>query len=77
MEHIYSDFSKEETDVMEKLGFENGLYIVENLRKHTEKPNCCISCGEEFSDKNVFTKAGWKETKISGYCEKCWDKLFS
>jgi len=36
----------------------------------------CVSCKEVFSDKNVFTDLGWKETKISKLCEKCWDKLF-
>jgi hypothetical protein len=39
-------------------------------------PGCCIQCREPFSDKNVFTDAGRRETKISGLCEKCWDELF-
>jgi hypothetical protein len=33
----------------------------------------CQRCGEEFSEKNVFTEAGKAETKISGLCEKCFD----
>ena len=33
-------------------------------------------CKEAFSDKNVFTQAGWRETKISKMCESCWDNLF-
>ena len=36
----------------------------------------CISCDQAFSDANVHTKAGWTETKISGYCEDCFDSLF-
>lgn len=41
------------------------------------KTNKCISCGEEFSEKNVFTPAGWREIYISGMCEKCFDKACS
>jgi len=37
----------------------------------------CIHCGEPFSAKNVFTQAGWRETRISGYCEACFDLLFA
>lgn len=36
----------------------------------------CIKCNEPFTDKNVFTPAGWKEIQISGYCEKCYDEIF-
>lgn len=36
----------------------------------------CSACGEEFSDKNVFTPAGWRETQITGWCEVCFDELF-
>lgn len=32
-----------------------------------------ISCGEEYSDKNIFSQAGWGEAKISGFCERCFD----
>lgn len=37
---------------------------------------CCVKCKEAFSDKNVFTHLGWKETRISHMCEKCWDDMF-
>ena len=37
----------------------------------------CIKCGEDFSDKNTHTVAGWKETRISGMCEDCFDELFN
>ena len=36
----------------------------------------CISCGEPFSEKNVFSQAGWAETRISQTCERCFDALF-
>lgn len=39
--------------------------------------NCCLDCKQPFSDKNVFTEGGWKEVRISGLCEKCWDDLFA
>lgn len=44
----------------------------------------CIECSKPFviglksnPDANVFTEAGVRETKISGFCERCWDKMFS
>lgn len=37
----------------------------------------CHYCHEDFYPSNVFTPNGWKETQISGSCEKCWDALFS
>ena len=40
------------------------------------KAGCCISCKQPFSDVNVFTDAGWRETKISGMCEACFDDIF-
>lgn len=40
------------------------------------KSGVCISCGEPFSDKNVRTQAGWRETQISQTCETCFDSLF-
>jgi hypothetical protein len=35
----------------------------------------CINCGELFSEHNVFTEAGARETHISGMCEKCFDEV--
>lgn len=35
----------------------------------------CVSCDQPFTDSNVFTPLGWKETKISGMCEFCFDSL--
>jgi len=36
----------------------------------------CLICEQPFSQENVFTEDGWAETKISGFCEICFDKLF-
>lgn len=35
--------------------------------------NTCLLCKQVFSNKNVYSAAGWKETQISGLCEKCFD----
>ena len=72
----YTDFSEQEMELIESLGFENAMPILERVQKHREDKNHCVFCGEEFSDENVFTEAGWRETKISGSCEKCFDKMF-
>lgn len=37
----------------------------------------CIHCNELFSKGNVFTEDGWRETEISGMCEKCFDEVCS
>lgn len=56
---------------------------LESLKRRLEKsiygdtpPACCVSCKQPFTDKNVFTPLGWKETKISKLCEACWDNMF-
>lgn len=41
------------------------------LQKH------CIYCKLNFSTKNVQTRLGWRETQISGFCETCWNDIFS
>jgi hypothetical protein len=33
----------------------------------------CRCCGQVFSDRNVFSEAGWIEARISGLCEVCFD----
>lgn len=38
---------------------------------------CCEQCNKPFSMENVRTKAGWRETQISGWCETCFDAMFS
>lgn len=37
--------------------------------------NHCVDCKQEFTNKNVFSEAGWRETQITGLCEKCFDRL--
>lgn len=37
----------------------------------------CYECKEPFSNLNVFTPAGWRETTISKMCERCWDAMFA
>lgn len=37
----------------------------------------CEACGEPFSEANVHTAAGWRETQISGLCETCFDDMAS
>ena len=39
-------------------------------------PQCCIQCQQPFTEENVKTLLGWKETRLSGMCEKCFDALF-
>lgn len=34
----------------------------------------CLVCKEEFSNKNVYSREGWRETQISGFCEKYFDE---
>lgn len=36
----------------------------------------CIQCKAPFSELNVFTREGARETNISGMCEICFDALF-
>ena len=37
----------------------------------------CVTCGEEFSNKNTHSPAGWRDTQIIQMCENCFDELFS
>lgn len=36
----------------------------------------CVFCRQPFTGDNVLTRAGWKETQISGICESCFDQMF-
>lgn len=36
----------------------------------------CIQCKEDFTNNNVYSKDGWKETQISDLCESCFNKNF-
>lgn len=35
----------------------------------------CVDCKEIFSDRNVYSEEGWRETQMSGMCEICFDNL--
>lgn len=37
----------------------------------------CIQCKCEFCTDNTKTRMGWRETQISGLCEKCFDESFA
>ena len=37
----------------------------------------CMVCHKPFSGANTTSRMGWRETQISGYCEKCFDSLFN
>lgn len=73
---MYQNFANEEIDLIKNVGFENGLVIIDFQNNKQSNPNCCVLCNEEFSNRNVFSTLGWKETKISGICENCWNKKF-
>lgn len=44
--------------------------------EHCKQEHRCIVCGEKFSDENVFTEAGARETMITQMCEICYDAAF-
>ena len=41
------------------------------------KPGCCVKCKQPFTNINVHTEAGWRETKISSLCEDCFNEVIS
>ena len=51
------------------------LNIIRDKINPNAKDGHCIQCNEPFSDKNVHSEAGWRETKLSQQCEDCWDKI--
>ena len=48
----------------------------ESIGLSANDKNSCIVCGEQFSDRNTHSAAGWREILISGICEDCFDGLF-
>lgn len=36
----------------------------------------CRRCKQPFTPDIVFTASGWRETAISGVCEKCFDEMY-
>lgn len=53
--------------------------VAESIRREVHaaiSKQTCVDCHEPFTDKNVHTLMGWKETRLSGMCEDCFDKFF-
>jgi len=70
---------------------EDGVEIVTITGEHLDKfkewlstqlygeppAGACPRCKEAYNvTVYVFTAAGWRETKLSGLCDRCWDELF-
>lgn len=51
--------------------------ILPSTMKQRLLDGVCISCAKPFTSDNVFTDAGWRETRLSHTCEKCFDALFA
>jgi len=49
-------------------GFADNILKMKNMR--------CVNCGGVFTNDNTFTRLGWRETQISGFCEVCFDEMF-
>jgi len=64
MSKNYSDFSEDEIQIIESLGFLNAVPILERVQNERADKTKCMICGEPFSD--VLT-----ESKLSGVCDKC------
>ena len=37
--------------------------------------SACMLCAKPFSSENVFSRLGWRETQMTGFCEICFDKV--
>lgn len=35
----------------------------------------CVNCKKPFTNKNVYSRAGWAEVKITQLCELCFDSI--
>jgi hypothetical protein len=60
----------------------SGAKLPESLEEHVTllqdneaRFPACIRCGHVFSSDNVHTKAGWRETQQTGFCEDCFDEV--
>lgn len=40
-----------------------------------KKYRLCLRCRKEFTEENVHSDSGWRETQISGLCEDCFDLI--
>lgn len=48
----------------------------ELLASRTAVYTRCTDCAKPFEPSNTKTRAGWRETQITGMCESCFDGLF-
>lgn len=51
--------------------------IADKLGYSRRNGHNCVRCSDAFTNANVYTAAGWRETKLSGLCERCWDEVFA
>lgn len=56
--------------------FESSLASFRQRVEEAKRLQLCVECGKPFTKENVTSSAGWRETQISGMCEKCFDRLF-
>lgn len=54
--------------------WEDFKLLLENRTAHAE---VCGVCSRPFGPRNTHSPAGWRDTQIVGYCEDCYDALFS
>jgi hypothetical protein len=66
---------------MATIGIKGNLLPISEKDYQGNLPNMrykmCAKCRDAFSGKNTNSQMGWRETQISGYCEKCFDGLFN
>lgn len=60
----------EQGKILPESAEEFGTYKL--LLKYTH----CVDCGQIFSEANVLSVPGWRETQISGTCEACFNRMF-
>ncbi len=48
---------------------------IPNFSITKDEDDTCVNCHKPFTKANVKTPAGWKETKISGLCEVCFNEI--
>lgn len=56
-------------DVIEK------EYSIRPLTRNENGDVICYCCGR-VAKEHCYSKAGLRETEISGMCEECWDNMF-
>ena len=54
---------------------ENTLDNVVEFYPHRHRATHCVKCSKPFTEKNVHTMDGWRETQISQMCEDCFDEI--